>query len=401
MATTYRAPGLIFTEHELEVPLDHDAPGGDRITIFAREIAAVDGEDRPPLLYLQGGPGYEGTRPPGVGWVDRALKDFRLISLDQRGTGRSAPVGPDATADHLKHFRADAIVRDAELLREALGFERWAVLGQSFGGLCVTHYLCHAPGSLSEAFITGGLPPVGRSVDDVNTATWARMLERNRRFYARYPGDRDRVLKLLDHLESNDVRLPSRDRLTARRARQIGEALGFSDGAEKVHYLLELPFDSLAFLHDMERATPVARNPIYVVLHEACWADGGATRWSAERTMPAAFHERPELLFGEHMFPWILEDYGGLAPLRDAANALAEHEWPRLYDAGRLRAADVPVAAAIYADDAFVERAYSEETAGLLKNARIWLTNEYEHDGLRQDGEAVLGRLIDLARGRL
>jgi hypothetical protein len=100
------------------------------------------------------------------------------------------------------------------------------------------------------------------------------------------------------------------------------------------------------------------------------------------------------------MLPWIFEDHGGLAPLREAADALAEHEWPRLYEADRLHAADVPVAAAIYADDLYVERAFSEETAALLPRARVWLTNEYEHDGLRQDGDRILGRLIDMARGR-
>src|SRR3954466_9032133 len=118
MPPTFRVPGLVLTEHEIEVPLDHAAPDGERITVFAREIAAVDGEDRPPLAYFQGGPGYEGTRPPRASWLRGARKAFRVISLDQRGTARSTPVGLDATADRLKHFRADAIVRDAELLRE-------------------------------------------------------------------------------------------------------------------------------------------------------------------------------------------------------------------------------------------------------------------------------------------
>jgi pimeloyl-ACP methyl ester carboxylesterase len=64
--------------------------------------------------------------------------------LDQRGTGRSTPVGAlvglTATeqADYLAHFRADSIVRDAEWIRRQLDVERWSVLGQSFGGLCVT-----------------------------------------------------------------------------------------------------------------------------------------------------------------------------------------------------------------------------------------------------------------------
>jgi hypothetical protein len=48
----------------------------------------------------------------------------------------------------------------------------------------------------------------------------------------------------------------------------------------------------------------------------------------------------------------------------------------------------------------YVERVFSEETAARIKGLRMWLTNEYDHDGLRQD-DRVLDRLIDLARGRL
>jgi hypothetical protein len=59
----------------------------------------------------------------------------------------------------------------------------------------------------------------------------------------------------------------------------------------------------------------------------------------------------------------------------------------------------VPVAAAIYADDMYVERTFSERTAALIPGLRAWITNEYEHNGLRVDGERILGRLIELARG--
>jgi hypothetical protein len=116
--------------------------------------------------------------------------------------------------------------------------------------------------------------------------------------------------------------------------------------------------------------------------------------------MPADYAESPELFTGEHVFPWIFQDYGALAPLREAAEILAAHEWPRLYDADRLRDNDVPAAAAIYAQDMYVERAFSEETAAQIRGLRPWLTSEYEHNGLRVDGERILGRLIDLARGR-
>ena len=59
----------------------------------------------------------------------------------------------------------------------------------------------------------------------------------------------------------------------------------------------------------------------------------------------------------------------------------------------------MPAAAAIYAEDMYVERAFSEETAAQIGGLRPWVTNEYEHNGLRADGERILGRLIDLARG--
>jgi pimeloyl-ACP methyl ester carboxylesterase len=410
MPATIRTHGLLLTEHELSVPLDHDRPDGERISLFAREVADPDGRDRPFLLFLQGGPGYEAPRPTrhpsGPGWLERALRDFRVLMLDQRGTGRSTPVGPPTgpgagePADRLAHFRADAIVRDAEWIRRELGADRWSVLGQSFGGLCVTTYLSLAPEGLDEAFITGGLPPLGERIDEVYGATWARVLERNRRYYARYPDDRVRVRALQERLHAEDVRLPSGDRLTSRRLRQLGALLGMSDGAEHLHYILELPPGSPAFLHDVEAATGFARNPLYAVLHEASWADGGATRWSAERTLPAEYADTPELFTGEHVFPWMFEDYGALAPFAEAAELLARRTWPRLYDPERLRANEVPVAAAIYADDMYVERAFSEETAAAIGGMRPWLTNEYEHNGLRADGERVLGRLIDLARGR-
>jgi len=401
-------PGLRLVEHEFTVPLDHERPGGERIALFAREVADLDGLDRPLLLFLQGGPGHEAARPTrnpsAPGWLDRALQDFRVLLLDQRGTGRSTPIGtmpgrtPHEQADYLAQFRADAIVRDAEWIRRELGVERWSVLGQSFGGMCVVSYLSLAPEGLCEAFVTGGLPPLGDRIDEVYDATWTSAVAASRRYYERYPGDRARVLALR---ERDDLRLPSGDRLTPRRLRQLGGALGMSASAEKLHYLFELPPDSPAFLHDVETATAFARNPLYAILHEASWADGAATRWSARRRQPATYDDEPELFTAEHVFPWMFEEYGALAPLREAAELLAEREWPRLYDEQQLASNDVPVAAAIYADDLYVPRAFSEDTAQRIRGLRPWLTNEFNHDGLRIDGERVLGRLIDLVRGRI
>jgi hypothetical protein len=190
--------------------------------------------------------------------------------------------------------------------------------------------------------------------------------------------------------------------MTARWFRQVGSELGMSDGAAKLHYLLELDPASPAFAHDLAAMLPFQeRNPLYAVIHEACYADGHATRWSAERVMPDDFRDDRSLLTGEHVFRSVFEDDSRLAPLADAAAILAEHEWPRLYDADVLAEVDVPCAAAIYAEDAYVDRVFSEETARLIPGMRPWVTNELEHNGLRADGDRVLDRLIGLARGRL
>jgi len=328
-----------------------------------------------------------------------------VLMLDQRGTGRSTPIGtlggltPTQQAEYLSHFRADSIVRDAEAIRRVLGVEEWSVLGQSFGGFCVTSYLSLAPEGLREALITGGVPPLGRHADEVYAQTYSRVLERNRRYFARYPQDRARLSVVRRRLEDQEVRLPGGDRLTWRRFQQLGSMLGMSDGAERLHYILELPHDSPAFLHDVENAASFARNPIYAILHEASYADGVATRWSAHRMLPDEF-VTDDLLIGEHVFPWMFEDYGALAPLREAADLLAEREWGPLYDAAALGANEVPAAAAIYAEDMYVEREFSELTAREIRGLRSWVTNEYEHNGLRVDGERIPGRLLDLARGR-
>ena len=370
-------PGLFVAEHEFEVPLDYATPGAS-ITVFAREVADPDGRQKPWLVYLQGGPGHESPRPTGTprgpAWLDRALEDFRVLLLDQRGTGRSTPVTGDESAEYLTHFRADNIVRDCELIRAALGSPPWSVLGQSYGGITLLTYLSLKPDGLREAFITGGTPGIGVHVDEIFGATWKRIAERSRRYYERYPQDRERMLALPE------------------RYRSLGNWLGMSDGFEKVHYVLELPPHSPAFEHDARDPLELERNPIYGLLHEACWADGFATNWSAQRVRPDM---PPEYFTAEHILPWMFE-----GARRDTAETLAQHEWPRLFDEDVLRANEVPVAATIYTEDLYVERAFSEQTAAMVPNFRAWITNEYDHNGLRVDGDRILSRLIDLARGR-
>ncbi len=412
MTSTVHTYGLVLVEHEFQIPLDHARPDGARITVFAREVADPDGRDRPFLVFLAGGPGFESPRPTrnptSPAFLDRALRDYRVLFLDQRGTGRSTPVGtlpgltPQQQADYLTHFRADSIVADLEWIRRELNVDTWAVLGQSFGGFCTTHYLSVAPQSLSAAFLTGGLPPIGMHPDEIYTATYTRMLERNRRYYERYPQDKDRMRALCERVGNEEIILADGDRLTPRRLRMAGNVLGSTDGMEHLHYLLELAPDSTAFRTDVGKLImSFGRNPIYWILHESSYSDGFATNWSADRVMPAEYAQDPTLFTGEHVFPWMGNDFGALAPLREAADILAKYEWPKLYDAEVLAHNEVPAAAAVYWDDLYVESTFSMRTASVVRGLRPWITNEFEHGGLRMSGDRVLDRLFDLAANRV
>src|SRR5687768_14045760 len=122
MSAIHRVPGLVLTDHEFQVPLDYGDPQGEQIVVFAREVVATGKEqaDLPWLVFFQGGPGGKSPRPDGPGgWIKRATEEYRVLLLDQRGTGRSTPAnrqtllrrgGPEAQAAYLRHFRADAIV---------------------------------------------------------------------------------------------------------------------------------------------------------------------------------------------------------------------------------------------------------------------------------------------------
>jgi pimeloyl-ACP methyl ester carboxylesterase len=417
---SHRLPGLLLTDHEFVVPLDHSSPDGATITVFAREVVAPRKRDQdlPWLLYLQGGPGGRSPRPTGrSGWLGRALQDHRVLLLDQRGTGRSTPAtrqtlarlgSAQEQADYLTHFRADSIVRDAEVLRAALiGTVPWTVLGQSYGGFCALTYLSLAPEGCKEVLVTGGLPPLDRGPDAVYAATYERVRDRAARFFERYPADLDRWHAVADHLTAHDLRLPSGDPFPVQRLQQLGDALGMSDGFEKLHYLLESAFsgDELSdeFLVAVENATSFVDAPLYALLHESIYCQGEASRWAAQRVRDAhpefAPDARPLLPTGEMIYPWMFEADRTLAPLRDAAELLAAYDgWPALYDVDRLASNTVPVAAAIYHDDMYVEYAYSLETAKRVGNLRWWVTSEFAHDGLRSDAR-VLDRLLDMAAG--
>lgn len=422
--TTESLPGLTITNLTLDAPLDHSAPEGESIEVFARVVTAEGGKDKPYLVFLQGGPGHEAPRPQAgtPPWLERVLSEYQVVMLDQRGTGRSTPVGVTVSradgrlearptgpiagrsvaeqAAYLTHLRADEIVNDAELVRAALGAEKWTLLGQSFGGFTSLHYLSVHAESLAGAVITGGLSAVRHPIDDVYATTWQIMIDKSEAYYRRFPGDRERMRELSARCARGEITLPNGDAVSAARFRTIGQRLGMQGGAEALHYLLGLDHESSAFAHDLAATLPFeGRNPLYAVLHESSYADGVVTNWSADRTMPDRVREDVTLLGGEHIHRSVFAEDTELGAFAEVADILAAHEWNQLYFPERLAQADVPVAASVYYADAFVPHEFSMETAALLPDCRPWVTNQYEHNGLRMD-TAVIDHLLGLLKQR-
>lgn len=438
-------------EHWLDVPLDYFgaesllAPNLDsrmipnRINLFAREYVRDGHEKDPRLVFFQGGPGSAGPRMAPIGsWLDTALEHFRVVLIDERGTGNSHPLdatalaavrAPQAQAMYLSCFRQDSIVRDAEILRQELqGDEPWAALGQSFGGFTVTCYLSQAPEGLSEAYITAGLPSLTEHADSVYRLTYQEVSKRNQQFFERYPGDEETAWYVASHLADVEEFLPSGERLTPARFREIGIVLGYSYGLEQLHFLLEDPVWCVGgqrrlrpqFLSRVGSLLSFADNPLYGLIHETIYAQRstGATRWSAQRVRA----EFPEFALpspgagasgevdlrkegmgfrftGEHVFPWQIQQDPALAPLSEAAELLAFGErWPELYSTEVMAENRVPAAAWMYIDDVFVPYSISHKTAQQIRGMKPLISNAYHHDGLRTGGPQMIERLIAAVR---
>ncbi len=426
IVSQYTIPGMKIRDHLVRVPLDwNNIDDGRTIELFAREVAdpVRDAEALPKLLFLQGGPGGKSPRPGGdATWLKEALKTHRVILLDQRGTGRSSRIeasriGAFAAADKLAEtlclYRADSIVRDAEHLRKTVfGGGKWETLGQSYGGFISMTYLSMAPEGLSACYVAGGLPGLDARAEDIYRRTFPRAREKTRRFYERFPDDRDRIGRVADFIAQNNVVLPDGDRLTVHRLQIVGIDFGMAPGFENVHWLFDEAFprsgeDRLSdhFLAEVQRLTSYDDNPLFALLQESIYGQGeGATHWAAERVL--AEHpdfgtaNRPLLFPGEMMYSWMFREIRSLRPFEAAAEALARHpRYAPLVNPARLAANEVPLAAVIYFDDLYVDSGLSLETVGRIGNAQGWVTNEYEHDGLRAS-PSVFARLLNMVRER-
>lgn len=390
-----------------------------------------DKDQLPWMCYLQGGPGIECRPPQQNAWTHTIVdKGYELLLMDPRGTGLSTPVTAstlqmrgtnDVQARYLKLYRADSIVKDCEAIRQALTADypdnkkKWSIIGQSFGGFCSITYLSFYPQGLRETFIFGGLQPLVKSPDEVYRRLYKKVIQRNEAYYAKFPEDIARVktvLKYLSRFGDGKIKLPSEGTLTRRRFRQMGINFGFHGGIDSVHdIVLKANYDIEAFGHltrgtlcAIDRAIPFDDHLIYAILHEPLYCEGQAPNWSAQRMMDELpvmaldkSDDSPVYFTGEMIYPSMFEDYSELRKVADVAERVAQDsDWSPTWDTAQLAKNEVPVYAASYVEDMYVDFDMSMETAKQIKNCKVFTTNVMFHDALRSRMDEVLKQAFAL-----
>ena len=423
ITTEYTIPGLHVREHEVAVPLDWDSPDDGTITVFARELVAAHRrhEDLPLLLHLQGGPGGKGPRPTDAGgWIGALLERYRLVLLDQRGTGRSSRVDAAriaafdtgaAGAEFLARFRADSIVRDAEHLRATeFGGRRWATIGQSYGGWLTLTYLSMFPEALTACLVMGGLASLHPSAAEVYRRTFPRALAKNREYERRYPGDTATIARLADLLAAEDVRLPDGDRLTVPRLQFLGNGFGMQHGFEDVHWLVDEALTgtggrpSDGFLAEAQarsglRGRPAVGRAAGVALRRP---RVGTDRVGGRRGAGAASRVRPRraaaAVHGRGDVPLdVRRDPAAPAVRPGGRRARGAHGRGHRSSTGsgspRTRCRSPrPCTSTTSTSTPGLQL----ETAAAVGNLQSWVTDEWEHDGVRASGDRVVRRLLAL-----
>jgi proline iminopeptidase len=145
------------------MPPEHDAGASDLLPLFPpiepfdSGLLDLEGPHRMyyeqsgnargvPVVFLHGGPGA------GASAVHRQFFDpkfYRIVVFDQRGAGRSLPLGS------LQDNTTPNLIDDMERLRKKLGIERWLVFGGSWGSTLALAYAEHHPGRCLGLILRG------------------------------------------------------------------------------------------------------------------------------------------------------------------------------------------------------------------------------------------------------
>lgn len=123
---------------------------GELIEIRGKKlyVECIGSIDKPPVLYLHGGPG-ESCHDFSFHQSKRLGEHFRLIAIDQRGVCRSEIIHEN------EEFRLNDLVEDCEALRNHLNIEKWSVIGHSFGGFLSLLYVSKYPEYIDKVIFEG------------------------------------------------------------------------------------------------------------------------------------------------------------------------------------------------------------------------------------------------------
>lgn len=91
------------------------------------------------------------------------------------------------------------------------------------------------------------------------------------------------------------------------------------------------------------------------------------------------------------IYPFMFDSYAELRKLKEVGEIIAKtDDWPSLYDWDQLAQNDVPVYAAVYYDDMYVDFDLAMETASKIKGCKVFMTNAMYHNAIRAKSEEVL-----------
>lgn len=408
-------------------------------------------------VYLCGGPG-DGNPAFANPHLNRTLleNNHAVLYVDYRGTGQSSPITAasmsrtaaeapaQSAAQYLSLFRQDYIVADLEAIRLCLNAPKFSLVGQSFGGWIAMTYLSFLPNSLATVFLAGGLPPIGRSPEEVYTALYKRLVRVNQEYYARYPDDKVAVLgitmwlALLEKRREGAPLLPDGSSLTPRAFLTLGRHFGRGpEGYGHVHRLVNLFIEEIMTKrsisdHALSKFSELGgtgfrlpQRPLYGVLHEAiyCSGVGLSSNWAAQRVgrhLPGAegryfawlkddfsfsfanpeTHD-PLYFSGEMIYEFMLADAGHeLEPFIEPAKMIAKSkDWTDLYDEEQLRRNDVFVRALVYPEDMFLDLNFSLQTAGMVRRSCVARApRDWTHGSIRTRPEEVCRLLFSTVK---
>ena len=124
-------------------------PEGELVRIDDTSLFVVERGTGYPVIVLHGGPGLD--HHEFADYLDPLTDEFRLLLVDQRANGRSERP-PEST------WTLERMAQDVIMLARALGLDRYAVLGHSYGAFVALQNAVDYPGMAAQTIVSGGIP---------------------------------------------------------------------------------------------------------------------------------------------------------------------------------------------------------------------------------------------------